>query len=177
MRNGTRDFSRGSCSIFPMHRCAGPGPVLDGRAQPARNGVFLYVAYDPLFLSPVPYAVLEIVFCPERRPACREQAISLTSTGALNTGDTTRQTFRRPKQQVQVVWHQSPGAQLESPLDLPSVQTRQIGNPTNNLSEHACAAACFGRQCRATRAHLTSPVRFGRSLAKCCEGSGAHVRQ
>src|SRR6266566_4737495 len=120
--NGTRDFSRGSCSIFPIHRCAGPRPVLNGSAQPARNGVFLYVAYDPLFLSPVPYAVLEIVFCPERRPACREQAISLTRTGALNTGDTTRQTFRRPKQQVQVVWHQNPGAQLESPLDLPSVQ-------------------------------------------------------
>src|SRR6266566_6685422 len=106
--NGTRDFSRGSCSIFPIHRCAGPRPVLNGSAQPARNGVFLYVAYDPLFLSPVPYAVLEIVFCPERRPACREQAISLTRTGALNTGDTTRQTFRRPKQHVQVVWHSKP---------------------------------------------------------------------
>src|SRR6266567_2001953 len=125
MRNGTRDFSRGSCSIFPMHRCAGPRPVLDGRAQPTHNGVFLYVAYDPLFPSPVPYAVLEIVFCPERRPACPEQAISLTSTGEtprLKSRVPICQTFRRPKQQVQVVWHQNPGAQLESPLDLPSVQ-------------------------------------------------------
>ena len=74
MSNGTRDFSRGSCS------------VLSGSAQPARNGVFLYVAYDPLFLSRVPYAVLEIVLCPERRPACPEETIrfSLTSTGATS---------------------------------------------------------------------------------------------
>src|SRR6266566_528625 len=85
--------------------------------NPLANGVFLYIAYDPLFLSRV--------FCPERRPACPRRAIRLTSTGAtprLKSRVPTRQTFRRPKQQVQVVWHQNPGAPLESPLDLPSAQ-------------------------------------------------------
>ncbi len=51
--NGTRDFSRGSCSIFPIHRCAGPGPVLDGSAQPARNGVFFSIASAVPEPSPV----------------------------------------------------------------------------------------------------------------------------
>ncbi len=63
-----------------------------------------------------------------RRPCAMVPATSVAALAqysrfiALNTGDTTRQTFRRPKTAGEVVGHRNPGAQLESPLDLPSVQ-------------------------------------------------------